>query len=119
MGGWSVTGSHKYAKPGAGYSVAVTIHDSGGAQASTTSVIKVKQVEPTERAFEGKARSGGPSPFCSTDEAARSHGSSPGHASSHLTIWAATVSPSSVGAKDGAITSKLCGASPMFRQAWC
>jgi large repetitive protein len=43
MGGWSVTGSHKYAKLVAGYSVAVTIHDSGGAQASTTSVIKVNK----------------------------------------------------------------------------
>jgi Glycine rich protein len=43
MGGWSVTGSHKYAKPGAGYSVAVTIHDNGGAQTSTVSVIKVNK----------------------------------------------------------------------------
>lgn len=42
-GGWSVTGSHKYAKPGNGYSVSVTIHDSGGAQASTVSVIKVNK----------------------------------------------------------------------------
>ena len=43
LGGWSVTGSHKYAKPGNGYSVTVTIHDSGGAQTSTVSVIKVNK----------------------------------------------------------------------------
>jgi hypothetical protein len=43
LGGWSVTGSHKYAKPGNGYSVTVTITDSGGAQTSTVSVIKVNK----------------------------------------------------------------------------
>jgi hypothetical protein len=39
-GGWSVTGSHKYAKPSNGYSMTVTINDDGGAQKSTTSVLK-------------------------------------------------------------------------------
>jgi hypothetical protein len=42
-GGWSVTGAHKYAKPGNGYSVTVTITDSGGAHTSTVSVIKVNK----------------------------------------------------------------------------
>jgi len=40
MGGWSVTGSHKYARPSNGYSVHITINDGGGASTTTTSVIK-------------------------------------------------------------------------------
>jgi hypothetical protein len=43
MGGWSVSGSHKYAKPGNGYSVTVSIQDNGGAHTSTVSVIKVNK----------------------------------------------------------------------------
>ena len=41
LGGWMVTGTHSYNKA-AGYSVTVTVNDSGGAHSSTVDVVRAK-----------------------------------------------------------------------------